>query len=413
MAAWRRLPARGRSAEGPRFSLFHRQFGRWIALTQSGFPFSWGPYLTPVARFRAVARRTRFAKYKRLRVFANIAMTLAWPFSAFHAALRMHEFMRQRGQAPHRWRVIFDMYWLALRHSIPPLDYALYRLDEPARRKELHEYVYGNDLPGLAALNARLGADNRDVQDKHRFADICASHGFPHVKTFAVFERGRQTYPATPFVPDAPALWTKALRLCGGEGGAKWARDGDAYRNRDGRAVPAAMIADEFREQDCLVQPFLESHSVIARVSNEKLASLRIVTGMNNSGRAEFVATIIGLPYGASTASVAAILCSIDPETGRIRHAVLPGGGERIERHPDTGAPIAGIALPFWQESVDLVLRAHAAAFMRFAFLGWDVALTGDGPLLLETNSGWGAIFQMLDGPLGHTAFSRLVSQYV
>jgi len=30
---------------------------------------------------------------------------------------------------------------------------------------------------------------------------------------------------------------------------------------------------------------------------------------------------------------------------------------------------------------------------------------------LLETNSGWGALFhQMLDGPLGHSAFSRLVA---
>jgi hypothetical protein len=37
-----------------------------------------------------------------------------------------------------------------------------------------------------------------------------------------------------------------------------------------------------------------------------------------------------------------------------------------------------------------------------------------DGPLLLETNSGWGAMFpQILDGPLGHTSFSRLVAQQV
>ncbi len=75
---------------------------------------------------------------------------------------------------------------------------------------------------------------------------------------------------------------------------------------------------------------------------------------------------------------------------------------------------IAGIVLPYWHESVDLVRRAHAGAFSRFAFLGWDVALTKDGPLLLETNSGWGAVFhQMRDGPLGHTSFSRLVSRYV
>jgi len=399
------------SAEMPRLGFLRRRFGKWIALTQFGFPFAMGPYPTPVARFRALARRTRFARNKKLRVFANIAMTLGWPFGAFSTVLTTRKRMRQRGQTPNGVRVLFDMYWLALRHSIPPLEYALYGFNDPARRADMHAYLYWNDLPGLAALNVRLGADNRDVQDKDRFAEICATNGFPYVPTLAVFERGKQVRPATPFVPDVPVLWVKSLRLKGGAGGAKWIKDGDHYRDKDGRCVPAAALAGEFRQTDCIVQSFVENHPVIARVSNGALASLRIVTGMNESGSAEFVATQIGLPHGAWTTSVASLLASIDPATGRIRHGAMPGG-KRVEIHPDTNAQIVGIELPFWQESVALVLRAHATAFPRFAFLGWDVALTSDGPVLLETNSGWGALFhQMLDGPM--RPFSDLVAQYV
>jgi hypothetical protein len=251
------------------------------------------------------------------------------------------------------------------------------------------------------------------VQDKNRFAEICATHGFPHVQTLAVFEGGRQVYPATPFVPDVPQIWTKALRLKGGAGGAKWIRYGTAYSNRDGRRAPAASLGDEFRKQDCLVQRYVENHPDIAQVTNGALASLRIVTGLNERAEAEFVTSSIFLPRGACETTVAGISCSIASETGRIRHAAFPIGVP-ITNHPDTGAPIIGIDLPFWRESVELVRRAHATAFPHFAFLGWDVALTKDGPLLLETNSGWGALFhQMLDGPLGHTAFSRLVSLYV
>jgi hypothetical protein len=275
----------------------------------------------------------------------------------------------------------------------------------------MHGYVYWNDLPGLAALNARLGADNRDVQDKDRFAEICAAQGFPYVPTLAVFERGKQTYPASPFLPDAPVLWVKSLRLKGGAGGAKWIKEDDGYRDKDGRSVPAAKLADLFRRQDCIAQPFIENHPEIARVSNGALAALRMVTGMDANGKAVFVATLLGLPHGARTTSVAAILCSIDPVTGRIRYAAMPGG-DKVETHPDTGAAIAGIELPFWQESVALVLRAHASAFPRFAFLGWDIALTSTGPVLLETNSGWGALFhQILDGPM--RPFSALVARYV
>jgi hypothetical protein len=321
--------------------------------------------------------------------------------------------MRHQGQAPNGLGVLLDMYWLALRHNIPPLEYALYGFNQNERRNDMHQYVYWNDLPGLAALNAKRGADNRDVQDKDRFAAICAQHGFAHVPTLAVFERGRQTYPPAPFVPDAPALWTKSLRLKGGAGGAKWIRDNGSYCDVQGRRIAADRLADELAKQDCIVQPFVENHPDIVRVTNGALAALRIVTGMNNRGEAEFVTALMGLPYGVRQTTAGGIAAAVTRETGCIRRAATLGG-EPIANHPDTGAPIPGIALPFWQESISLVRRAHATAFARFAFLGWDVALTKDGPILLETNSGWGALFhQMLDGPLGHTVFSRLLNQYV
>jgi hypothetical protein len=233
------------------------------------------------------------------------------------------------------------------------------------------------------------------------------------VPTLAVFDRGRQVYPATPFVPDAPVLWTKALRLKGSAGAAKWIRDCESYRDTHGRCVGATKLADEFSKQDCLVQPFMENHPAVAPVTNGALASLRIVTGMNGGEKPEFIASLIGLPHGAGETSVGGVLCSIERETGRIRLAAMPDGTP-VTQHPDTGGLIVGMILPFWRESIGLVQRAHGTAFPRFPFLGWDVALTSEGPILLETNSGWGALsHQMLDGPLGHTAFSRLVSQYV
>jgi hypothetical protein len=398
----------------PRRGILGRRFDKWLALGQYGFPFAIGHYTSPVGRFRALARRTRFAWRGRLgRAPLQIAMTLGWPVGAFARAVQAHSRMRERGQAPNGVYVLLDMYWLALRHSIPPLEYELYEFNRAGRRKDTHEYVFWNDLPGLTALNERLAADNRDVQDKNRFADICANHGFPHVPTLAVFERGKQVYPATPFAADLPQIWTKALRLSGGAGGTKWIKGGDGHYFTHNRRLRTDELADEFRKQDCLVQPFIENHRDIARVSNGALASLRIVTGMHAHGQAEFVTALIALPHGARDTSIARIPCSIEPETGRIRKAILLDG-EAIADHPDTGVPILGISLPFWHESVELVRRVHATAFSRFAFLGWDIALTRDGPTLLEANSSWDTIsHQMLDGPLGHTAFSRLVGYYV
>jgi hypothetical protein len=400
-------------APQPRPGFFLRRFHKWIGLGLYGFPFSIGRNSSPIGRFRALSRHYRFARQTRLlRAVAAVAMTLAWPLGAFSTALGTLAHIR-RGEAQNRFYVFLDMYWLALRHNIPPIEYALYRFDKPERRKNLQDYIYSNDLPGLAALNTRLGAVNRDVQDKARFAEICARNGFAHVATLAVFDRGEQIFPESAFVPDGSTLWVKSLRLKGGAGGAKWVKDGDAYRNVMGDKLVATKLVEEIRKQDCLVQPFIENHPDIGGVTNGALASLRIVTGIDARGQAKLVAALLALPHGIRETSVAGILCSIDCKSGRIRRAALPDG-EAITNHPDTEALIVGIDLPYWRESVDLVLRAHASAFSRFAFLGWDIALTREKPLLLEANSGWGALFhQMLDGPLGHTDFVRLLSCYV
>lgn len=396
----------------PRRGFLRRHFGKWIALSQYGFPFSFGSYPTPVAEFRALARGARFAGRSPRRVAAKVAMTLTWPFGAFWAARRTCRSLQAWRQSASGVRVFLDMYGLALRESIPPLEYALYRFNDPRRRAERHEYLYWNDLPALGALNARLGADTRDVQDKDRFARICAAHAFPHVPTLAVFDKGRQVFPVAPFAPDLPSIWTKSLRLKNAAADGKWIKDDDAYRG-GGRRVPIAALAAEFGRHDCLVQPFVENHPRLAPMTKGLLTPLRIVTGLDEKGCAELVTALLGVPHEGHGSGAAAIFCSVAPDTGRLRHAVLPDGTPVIN-HPGTGVPIADIEVPFWRDSLDLVRRAHARAFPRFAFLGWDVALTPDGPVLLETNEGWGAIFhQLLDGPIGHTAFSRLVGQYV
>ena len=417
----RRVPVRA-SAEAPRQTVtdcrfckqVRQRFGAWFALAQFGFPFAIGFAATPVGRFRAFARRSRYAhRGAGFRLLINIAMTLGWPVGAFVLARRTIARMRKRGQAPCGRQVLLDMYWLALRCSIPPLEYALYRLNEADKRGDLHEFIYWNDMPALAALAARTGADNKDVQDKNRFAAICGANGLPHVQQIAAFKGGRQITPDMPFIPDAPALWVKSLGLGTRAAGSKWILDGDAYRDKTGRRIPPNLFAEQIRHHDCIVQRFVENHHRVSPITNGALAALRIVTGMNARGRAEFVTSLIALPHGASETTIGGINCSIERETGRITHALKPIE-DPVSQHPDTGASIVGLVLPFWQESIDLVLRAHAGAFPRFAFLGWDVALTEDGPFLIESNSGWGAIFhQMLEGPIGHTAFSRLVGQYV
>jgi hypothetical protein len=51
--------------------------------------------------------------------------------------------------------------------------------------------------------------------------------------------------------------------------------------------------------------------------------------------------------------------------------------GTRYQGHPDTGVRFEGHAVPFYEEAV---------ALCRRFLIGWDVAITPRGPLILEPN---------------------------
>ncbi len=67
---------------------------------------------------------------------------------------------------------------------------------------------------------------------------------------------------------------------------------------------------------------------------------------------------------------------------------------EPISRHPDTGAELNGVTLDCYGAVVELALAASG----KFGFLGtigWDIAATEDGLLVIEGNTLWAPKFQI------------------
>jgi len=379
---------------------------RLLAYSQYGFPFLPGGASSPVGRMRRQAARVRLPKRRLLRPLVFAAMLFTWPIGALYTAIRLE----RRGGL----RRVVDAWRLALTRNVPPFEYRAYRLDRPEARAALAHYVFWTDLPAIAALSTRQGANPRDVQDKTRFSELCGAHGLPAIPTLALFRGGEQIFPPAPFVPGDAELWVKSPTGSGGQGAASWRREEGEFRNDGGITVAASDLAERLVRSDCIAQPKLANHPAVAPITNGALASLRIVTG-TRGGRAIAIAAMLYLPSGNRITSTAGIGCSIDLDSGALTRALdFPNQGRPIVSHPDTGAAINGRVLPFWPESMRLATDAHERAFERFAFLGWDIALTEDGPLLLEANIGWVALhLQRLNGPLGLTEFGRVLETYV
>lgn len=387
------------------------------ALSKRGFPFML-PSMnsSPMRRLRGHARCHAFAHHPLpLRWLERAVMTFTWPLGALIDTiynLRMTPSNPAPNNFPAVLRRLGHMLALALFENVPSVEYQAYRLYDPKRSRMAGDYLYWNELNLLRLLNERNGADNEDVQDKGRFADICRRHGFPCIPPLAIYREGKQVFPDTPYVPDQPALWVKDLAGSQRRGAGQWVwRDG-AYHSPEGKAASAEELAASWRKRNCIVQPLLRNHPDLESLSDGTLADMRIVTGIDPDGEVHLITHDITLPWGGFANRPKSALGKLD-DSGRIIRTLYTDG-RPAERHPETGAIFTDAVIPFWREARELVQQAHRKAFPRFVFLGWDVAITVEGPVLIETNSGPGFLHHQLldDMPLGSTPFATIASRY-
>jgi len=71
--------------------------------------------------------------------------------------------------------------------------------------------------------------------------------------------------------------------------------------------------------------------------------------------------------------------------------------GEPLDAHPDSGAPMTGFRMPFWEPILDLAQRAGRC--LPLGYLGADIVLDAElGPLVMEMNARPGLEIQNVNG---------------
>jgi len=84
------------------------------------------------------------------------------------------------------------------------------------------------------------------------------------------------------------------------------------------------------------------------------------------------------------------VACAVSLGQGELGMASDLGADARLGwclDHPTTGARISGTLLPYWDQVKSLGLRAHDA-FTDRVLIGWDIAISDDGPIIIEGNRG-------------------------
>ena len=230
------------------------------------------------------------------------------------------------------------------------------------------------------------------LADKAAFARWCADRALPTAATIGTARNGRYDGARLP-----PAdLFVKPIVGRGGRGAERWDYIGNRrYKHERHGVLSEAQLRDRLAVRSIatprLVQLRLVNHPALQRFSNGALATVRVLTCLDERGEPEIAAAVFRMAVGnnrtVDNIHAGGIATGIDLASGRLGQASDIGMAASgwLDRHPDTGAAIAGTILPGWRAVRDLALRAHAA-FADRVCIGWDIALTDAGPCLIEGN---------------------------
>ena len=90
--------------------------------------------------------------------------------------------------------------------------------------------------------------------------------------------------------------------------------------------------------------------------------------------------------YGISRKMITRFNAPVDFNTGIIHKPAATFGSELYENHPTTGARILGVKVPFWNEILKM-LDSACRKVPTVRYIGWDVAITPCGPVIIEGNT--------------------------
>lgn len=141
-----------------------------------------------------------------------------------------------------------------------------------------------------------------------------------------------------------------------------------------------------------MIESFVVQHDDLMALSPSGLNTIRIFTQLDANDKVVILGCRLRITINSQVDNLASgnIAAPIDVKTG-----IVIGMGvfsdirkNDCSEHPVTKVQIVGFQVPFWEDTLEMI---HKSALLdtRNRSIGWDVAITNNGPELIEGNHNW------------------------
>ena len=149
-----------------------------------------------------------------------------------------------------------------------------------------------------------------------------------------------------------------------------------------------AMYEDLKKKGADVIEEVVIQHPDMNRINPGSVNTIRVYTVLSD-GVSNVVYACIRMGNSdrpVDNINAGGMYSPIDLETGKIACAACDKQRIVYERHPRSGCLLKGYQIPYWDKVMD-ICREAAHKVPQMGYIGWDVAITKDGPLFIEANN--------------------------
>jgi alpha-L-glutamate ligase-like protein len=266
---------------------------------------------------------------------------------------------------------------------------------------------------GILGINKRNAAFILDynpralyplVDDKLRMRDLCREIRVPTPEVYASLGSHSSLRRLDQLLKDRDEFVFKPNRGSAGRGVLVIVgREGPRFRRHNGEMLSHDHLRQHLSDvlsgmyslgglpDRAIIQHRVRLHPAFESIAYQGIPDIRVVLYRHEPAMA-----MLRLPTresnGRANLHQGGLGVGVDLSSGITHHAVQRN--RLILCHPDTGAPVVGMRLPYWHQVLDMSRRVAEA--VGLGYLGVDIVIDAvHGPMLLEANARPGLAIQI------------------
>ena len=254
------------------------------------------------------------------------------------------------------------------------------------------------------------------IDDKILFHDIMTHYGFPVPQRFFVY-RNNEFRSGSQLLTDEQVdniissvnderIFVKRFTGGAASGISIFKRgENGKYYTEEGDLVSASLVRSKFKNQDYIFEKQLQQDEVLKQYNPDTVNTIRVLTYKNKVISA--VVRFGGKGSFVDNTAKGGVAVSLDIETG-----ILGDYGMReydlthYLEHPDSHLKFKGVHVPQWNDAKMLVEKV-CQYMPYYNSVGFDVATTVNGPVIIEINTGSGIYLSQMGKEIGLSFFFK------